>query len=71
LSWYLYSGGSFYTTPHSVHLSSPHPSYRHLIVQVLMDPLFLLLDMTLFVLTIFIFLMFSVLDLTMQLMSGG
>jgi hypothetical protein len=31
-SWYLDSGASFYMTPHSVHLSSLWPSYRHCIV---------------------------------------
>jgi hypothetical protein len=30
--WYFDSGASFHMTPHSVHLSSLHPSYHHCII---------------------------------------
>jgi hypothetical protein len=33
-TWYLDSGTSFHMTPHSTHLSSMHPSYHHLTIQI-------------------------------------
>jgi hypothetical protein len=38
--WYLDSGASFHMTPHSAHLSSLHPSYRHCIVHTADGSLF-------------------------------
>jgi hypothetical protein len=31
--WYLDFGASFHMTPHSAHISSMRPSYRHLTIQ--------------------------------------
>jgi hypothetical protein len=56
--WYLDYGTSFLMTPHSAHLSSLRPSYRHCTVHIAMVPLFLVLDRTHFVLTLFMSLMF-------------
>jgi hypothetical protein len=58
-------------TPHSAHLSSLRPPYRHCIVHTLMDPLFLSLDRALLLLTFYIPDVSLVPDLTMQLMSAG
>jgi hypothetical protein len=56
--WYLDSDASCHMTPHSTNLSSLRHYYHHCIVHTLMDPLFLLLDRTLFPLTLFMSLMF-------------
>jgi hypothetical protein len=55
--WYLDSGASFHMTPHSAHLSSLRPSYRHCTVHIADGPLFPLLDRAHFILTLFMSLM--------------
>jgi hypothetical protein len=70
--WYLDSGTSFHMTPHSAHLSSLHPSYRHCIVHTANgSPLYVTRHSTLNSNSFHIPDVSLVLDLTMQLMSVG
>jgi hypothetical protein len=70
--WYLDSGTSIHMTPHSAHLSSLHPSYRHCIVHTTNGPpLYVTRHSTLNSDSFHVPDVSLVLDLTMQLMSTG
>ena len=70
--WYLDSGASFHMTPHSAHLSSLHPSYRHCIVHTADgSPLSVAGQGTLSSNCFYVPDVSLVPDLTMRLMSAG
>jgi hypothetical protein len=70
--WYLNSDASFHMIPHSAHLSSIHPSYRHCIVHTVDgSPLSVARQGTLSSDSFHAPDVSLVLDLTMQLMSTG